>query len=137
MPSYFCVDPNRRFSQSTSRMSFRIETERLIIREWSESDLAPFLDIASDPEVMRYTGAGTPWTQSQVEEFLGRQRESVESHGFCVGALESKADGQLLGHCGIQYLGTDGDIEVGWWLAKRQWGQGFATEAPRCPDFRF
>jgi len=67
------------------------------------------------------------------KEFLGRQRESVESHGFCVGALESKADGQLLGHCGIQYLGTDGDIEVGWWLAKRQWGQGFSTEAAEVP----
>ena len=112
-------------------MSFRIETERLIIREWSESDLAPFLEIAGDPEVMRYIGAGIVWTQAQVEEFLERQGENVTKNGFCVGPLESKADGQLLGHCGIQYLGTTAEIEVGWWLAKRQWGQGFATEAGR------
>ena len=112
-------------------MSFRIETERLIIREWSESDLAPFLDIASDPEVMRYTGAGTPWTQSQVEEFVGRQRENVKSYGFCVGPLDSKTDWKLLGHCRIQCLGTTSDVEVGWWLAKQQWGRGFATEAGR------
>ena len=112
-------------------MSFRIETERLIIREWSDSDLAPFLEIASDPEVMRYVGEGIVWTQAQVEEFVGRQRENVTKDGFCVGPLESKADGRLLGHCGIQYLGTTGDVEVGWWLARGQWGQGFATEAGR------
>ena len=110
-------------------MSFRIESERLIIREWSESDFAPFLEIVNDPEVMRYIGPGLVWTQSQMEAFLGRQSESVERHGFCVGALESKADGQLLGHCGIQHLGTGGDVEVGWWLARRHWGQGFGTEA--------
>ena len=74
-------------------MSFRIETERLILREWSESDFAPFLEIASDPEVMRYINAGIAWTQLQVEEFLGRQSENVAGHGFCVGALESKANG--------------------------------------------
>ncbi len=112
-------------------MSFRIETERLIIREWSESDFSPFLEIAIDPEVMRYIGTGTAYTREQVREFLGRQSESVARHGFCVGALESKADGQLLGHCGIQYLDPGGDVEVGWWLARSQWGQGFATEAGR------
>ncbi len=112
-------------------MSFRIETERLIIREWSESDLAPFLKIGSDPEVMRYINAGNAWTPSQIDEFVGRQRENVTKHGFCVGPLESKADGKLLGHCGIQYLGTTGEVEVGWLLARRQWGQGFATEAGR------
>ena len=112
-------------------MSFRIETQRLIIREWSENDFSPFLEIATDPDVMRYIGPGIAWTHGQAEEFLARQNENVTRHGFCVGALESKADGQLLGHCGIQYLGSTGDVEVGWWLARKQWGRGFATEAGR------
>ena len=74
-------------------MSFRIETERLIIREWSESDLAPFLEIASDPEVMRYIGAGIVWTQAQVEEFVGRQRENVTKNGFCVALWSPRPTG--------------------------------------------
>lgn len=109
-----------------------IETERLLIQEWEPDDWLPFRRIASDPEVMRYIGTGVPWTDERTRQFVARQIENFNRYGFCMWKLVEKATGRLIGHCGLQYLGTTGEIEIGWWLARDCWGRGFATEAAKA-----
>jgi ribosomal-protein-alanine N-acetyltransferase len=46
-----------------------------------------------------------------------------------MGALIEKASGRLVGIAGTQPLGTTGNLEIGWWLARDVWGRGYATEA--------
>jgi len=93
--------------------------------------LPAFGTIAADPEVIRYIGAGTPWTEERSRQFVERQIALHLAREFCLWKLLPKQGGGLIGFCGLQPLpGTD-EIEIGWWLARGWWGRGLATEAAR------
>ena len=51
-------------------MIFRVETQRLIAREWTPGDREPFARIARDPQVMRYITDGVPWSDAEIDAFL-------------------------------------------------------------------
>ena len=106
-----------------------LETERLLIRPWQAGDRDAFVRMASDPEVMRYIRAGTPYTGPEIEEFLSRQARQDAELGVCMGAMVEKSSDEVVGVAGIQPLGTTGDLEIGWWLQRDAWGRGLATEA--------
>ena len=104
-------------------------SDRLLFRPWSFNDIGPFQPIAKDPEVMRYIGAGEPWTDDGIAFFVGKQVAYQETLGFSLWALELRPASGPIGFCGLQPLpGTD-DIETGWWLAKEHWGRGLGSEA--------
>jgi ribosomal-protein-alanine N-acetyltransferase len=111
---------------------FRLETERLIIRPWEPSDREAFGGLTRDPEVMRYVHGGTPYAEGEIDEFLSRQARQLVQFDVCMGALVEKGSMGVIGVCGIQPLGTTGDLEIGWWLARDKWGQGYATEGGRA-----
>jgi RimJ/RimL family protein N-acetyltransferase len=110
-----------------------IETERLILRDWSEGDVEPFIRHTNTPAVMRWLGGvqTADYLRDVVENRLMRwQRE----RGFTFWAVERKADGELLGFCGLKLADAPdspiaGEIEVGWRLREDAWGQGYAKEA--------
>ena len=108
---------------------FRLETERLVIREWEPGDREAFRAMAQDPVVMRYINGGVPLSEEEIDTTLGRQRRNAEQFGSCMGAMVEKASGEVVGVAGLQPLGTTGDLEIGWWLAPRVWHRGYATEA--------
>ena len=120
-----------------------IETERLLIRDWREADLEPFLRHTNTPAVMRWLGG-----MQDPEAFKARWRERPmvwqQTRGFTFWALERKADGELFGFCGLKLLdapgsgSVEGEIEIGWRLREDAWGQGYAKEAASaCLDFAF
>ncbi len=82
---------------------------------------------------MRYITDGIPWSNEEIQAFVGRQIENFARQGFCFWKLLSKADSRVLGFCGLQPVVVEGmpEIEIGWWLAKHCWGKGLATEAAR------
>jgi RimJ/RimL family protein N-acetyltransferase len=106
---------------------FRLETERLFIRPWQPDDRPAFAALTQDPEVMQYVHAGLPYSEAEVDEFLGRQARQLAAFGVCMGAIIEKSTGRLAGVAGTQPLGDD--YEIGWWLARDLWGRGYATEA--------
>lgn len=108
---------------------FRLETDRLIIREWEPADRPAFTAITQDVEVMHYVHAGLPYTAAEVDEFFARHVRQLELFGVCMGAICEKSTGRLIGFGGTQPLGTTGDYEIGWILSREHWGQGYATEA--------
>jgi RimJ/RimL family protein N-acetyltransferase len=108
---------------------FRLETDRLIIREWEPADRPAFTAITQDAEVMQYVHAGSPYSEAEVGEWFARQARQIADYGMCMGAICEKATGQLIGFGGTQPLGTTGDLEIGWILAREHWGRGYATEA--------
>jgi len=119
-----------------------IETQRLLLRDWTEADIEPFLRCTNTPAVMRWLGGA-------LEEEKGRAliRERLmrwqEERGFTFWALERRADGELLGFCGLKVADTvgspiEGNYEVGWRLREDAWGQGYAKEgAIAALDFAF
>jgi RimJ/RimL family protein N-acetyltransferase len=108
---------------------FLLETDRLLIRPWTPDDRAGFAALTHDPEVMKYVHAGKPYSEEEIDEVMARQARQLAEHGVCMGALIEKASNRLVGVTGIQPLGTTGDFEIGWWLARDVWGRGYATEA--------
>lgn len=108
---------------------FELETPRLLIRPWCDDDRAPFTAMATDTEIMRYVNAGNPFSEAEIDAFLERQARQLANDGVCMGALVEKESGNVVGVAGAQPLGTTGNLEIGWWLMRDQWGRGYATEA--------
>lgn len=111
---------------------FRLETERLILRDWRAEDWPEFFRVTNTPAVMQWLGgvldaAGMAKQRARVEACR-------EAHGFCFWVVERKDDGALLGFCGLKRADAPGStvtgaIEVGWRLREDAWGQGYAKEA--------
>lgn len=108
-----------------------IETARLLLRPWTEDDLPLLVAWNADPQVMHHFGRVR--TADDVRARFGLMREWQATRGFSFWAVERKADGALIGNCGLKPLTVPwpqpDDIEIGWLLAPEAWGQGYASEA--------
>lgn len=111
---------------------FVIETPRLILRAWRESDAAPFHALCSDPAVMEHLDGVR--TREETNDMLDRQRKQQAQYGHCFWAMERREDNALLGFCGLRVGGHPGtgvekELEIGWRLRRQAWGRGYACEA--------
>jgi ribosomal-protein-alanine N-acetyltransferase len=106
------------------------DTGRLAFREWNDDDLGRFHAICSEPQVMQFVGDGQVWATDRTLQFIQSATEMLREHGFCQWPLIHKADGKLIGYCGV--VNTDTNPEIGWRLAPEYWGQGLATEAAKA-----
>lgn len=110
-----------------------IETERLILRPWTEADKPAFHDVVNTPAMMEYFGGVAP--RDQIDKLIDGQMASQAADGLCMWAVDWRADGSLAGICGLRrnraYSGTpvDEELEIGWRIGERFWGQGVAREA--------
>jgi len=119
-----------------------IETARLLLRDWREADIDAFDRHTNTANVMRWLGGVA--SRAELEDRL-RTRVMVwqAERGFTFWAVERKADGELLGFCGLKIADTPGSPiegvhEVGWRLREDAWGQGYAKEAAIASlDFAF
>lgn len=107
-----------------------LETERLILRRWEESDAEDLYKYASDPDVGPI--AGWPAHQSLDESrdviknvFNGKEAYAVclKEDGKAIGAIELKLNGHT------DMTDRDDECEMGYWLGKPFWGQGIMPEA--------
>lgn len=108
-----------------------IESERLILRGWRDSDREPFAAMSRDPRVM--ATLGPLMRREESDAAIDRLMRVLAEHGSTFWAIERRSDGAFLGFCGIKPgpEGTPiaGEPEIGWRLAFDHWGQGYAREA--------
>lgn len=109
-----------------------VETARLLLRAYSPADFEAFAEMRADPEVMRFIGHGGPGTAEQARAWQERNDRRWLEEGFGMWAVVERASGELAGWCGLSRLDTTDEVEVGYGLARRAWGRGFATEAARA-----
>jgi RimJ/RimL family protein N-acetyltransferase len=105
----------------------------LLLRRWRDSDRPLFALMNADPVVMEHFPA--PMTQTQSDEFVDRIEETFEAHGFGFFAVEIIATGEFIGYVGLWRVIFEAHftpaMEIGWRLAHKYWGRGYATEAAR------
>jgi ribosomal-protein-alanine N-acetyltransferase len=109
-----------------------LRTERLILEPWQSADWMVFRPIARDPEVMRYINGGIPWADETIRDFVDRQVKLYAERGYCRWKLTEQATMEVIGFCGPGVWRDGLEPEIGWWLARRCWGRGLATEAARA-----
>ncbi|MEK6299751.1 MAG: GNAT family N-acetyltransferase [Acidobacteriota bacterium] len=105
-----------------------VETARLILRPFVLDDLDALAAMNRDPQVMRFIGEGTPQSKEQTAARLNAIVEHSDRHGFGLWAAVEKTTGDLIGFCGLQFLDSTSEVEVGYRLAQRFWGMGLASE---------
>jgi len=113
-----------------------IETARLILRGFRQSDFDDYAAMCADAEVMRFLGGvmKRPDAWRQMAMFIGHWK----LRGYGLWAVEEKATGEFIGRIGL--LNPEGwpGLEVAWTLTRAKWHQGFATEAARASaDYAF
>ena len=113
----------------------RLESERLVLREWAEADLEAVQALKSDPAVLRYTdeepldrAGARAWLAGVIEHNRVRPRRAWNL------AIERRDGGEVVGWIGIGLPTRDvnpGEYDFGYQLIRRHWGHGYATEAVR------
>ena len=108
-----------------------IETDRSILRPWTERDREPFAEMSADPAVMEHLLPIN--TRKAADAWIDCRKAHLAEHGFSFWALEAKASGIFLGAVGLLRISYEAHfspaIEVGWRIARPFWGQGYAPEA--------
>jgi RimJ/RimL family protein N-acetyltransferase len=106
-----------------------IRSERLFLRPGWPEDWEELLAVINDEGVVRNLArAPWPYTMADAMEFATRPQEKMLPHFFVT--LPSATGAKLIGSIGLGLHGDD--VELGYWIGRNWWGQGFASEAARA-----
>lgn len=119
-------------------MTIRLVTERLILRSWEDGDYEALAAIQGDARVRRFYPRTLTREETVADIDAAREKERLAGYHF--GAAELKETGETIGLIGIGVvpektraaIPSHPEVEVGWVLAERFWGQGLAVEGARA-----
>lgn len=140
-----------------ARATDSIESPRLVLRRITPADLHFFMRIHADADIVRYIGHGRPRSVEETQGWLQATLTSYEQLQLGQLAVLRKADGVLLGRCGLSDLVIEANAapgttprgwfgraeapaglaviqerELGYTFDSAHWGRGYATEAAQC-----
>lgn len=111
-----------------------IETERLILRPWQETEADTLFKYASDPDIGPIAGWSPHTSVENSLEIIRTVFSAPETY-----AVVLKDSGEPVGACGIMFAEClhsaamkPGEAEIGYWIGKPYWGQGFIPEAVKA-----
>ncbi len=109
----------------------KIETPRLILSHWTEADAEEEFELAKDPYIGKMCGG---WHAPEDPEQARETIRTVLMKEECY-QIRLKESGELLGCCEIMHQSRHGspqDLEIGYWIGRPYWGNGYAPEAVKA-----
>lgn len=113
-----------------------LRTERLVLRQWRDEDRDVWAAMNADPRVMEHFPSALD--RATADDFVDRHRARLDEHGWGLWAVEVPGVAPFIGFIGLNGPGFDVPghgpdcLEVGWRLAARHWGQGYAPEGAQA-----
>lgn len=112
----------------------KIETERLILRMWQESDAEIFAAINQDEKVIEFLRGSLSLADSQ--NFIVSANSHFKKNGFGLWATTLKETKELIGFVGLNVPDFQSHftpcVEIGWRLSSKHWKKGYAVEASKA-----
>lgn len=112
-------------------MTIILETDRIKLRRWEDSDREPFARMNNDPLIMEYFPR--PLTEADSNRLVDRFIKHFDKHSYGLYVLERKEDGAFMGFTGLQKVPFKAPFtpatEIAWRLDYEFWGKGYASEA--------
>ena len=107
-----------------------LETERLILREFTVADAEFILKLLNEPSFIQNIGDRGVRSVADAEGYLERGPiASYANNGFGLLAVVSKETGELMGMCGLIKREALKDVDIGYAFLPQFWSRGFAVEA--------
>lgn len=118
------------YSKGVIKMNI-LDSERLVIHPWQDTDLPVFEAMNADPKVMAHMP--NLMSKEDVAAMVMRIKAHFDEHGYGLFSLERKDNGEYIGYTGLCHVPFEADftpaVEVGWRLLHEAWGHGYVTEA--------
>jgi RimJ/RimL family protein N-acetyltransferase len=115
-------------------MQKSLQTDRLLLRRWRDSDSLPFQAMNADPRVMEFMPSLL--SPDESDALVDRAQVHFDRRGYGPFAAELIENHSFIGFIGLSIPNFDAPfmpaVEVGWRLAFEYWGQGLATEGARA-----
>ncbi|GEN72235.1 N-acetyltransferase [Chryseobacterium lathyri] len=118
-------------------MTMKLETERLILRKFEESDVERMFLLDSNPEVMKYIGVPVLTEQRESLAVIRMIQKQYQENGIGRLAVIEKETGLLIGWSGLKLLteeinGYKNILDLGYRYLPEFWGKGYALEAAKA-----
>ncbi|RAP75561.1 GNAT family N-acetyltransferase [Paenibacillus montanisoli] len=113
-----------------SKLTIALQTTRLLLRPFERKDAAIVQSLAGQYEVARTTlSLPHPYPDGAAEAWIDFRKDAAKhGHGYTFAIVES-ASRQVMGCISLTISAEHRRAEIGYWLGKQYWGQGYATEA--------
>jgi RimJ/RimL family protein N-acetyltransferase len=109
-----------------------LQTDRLTLRPFRESDLDGYAAMCANAEVMRYLGESKPLSRAEAWRSMAVMVGHWQLRGYGMWAVEERQSGEFIGRIGCWNPEGWPGLEIGWTLRREFWGRGFATEGARA-----
>jgi ribosomal-protein-alanine N-acetyltransferase len=107
-----------------------LETKRLLLRPFAMADAKDVQRLAGDRAIADTTlSIPHPYGDGMAEEWISTHQETFDQEKGVTFAITRKPDGVLLGAISLMDISKGHQAELGYWVGKPHWNQGYCTEA--------
>lgn len=113
-------------------MIHKIETDRIILREFTIADYKDVYEFGSNLEVQKYTGDKIIESLNEAKELIKNVwYEDYKQYGYGRWAVIYKPENKIIGFAGLKYLPEFNETDIGFRFLPEYWGKGLATEVSK------